>query len=411
MSSSNRFDAVIVGGGLNGLAAALSLGGSALKRPLSVALVDARSISANPNDTRATAIALSSQRMFEVLGVWDAIAPHAQEMASIVVTDSASAVSDAKTFLDFDGRNGGAQAFAVMCENKHLLTALEASVAISPRITVLRGQSVTSFNATRGLAQLTLADESTLSAACLVAADGAESFLRKAAGIEMVGWPYDQMGIAATIAHELPHGGAAHEHFTPQGPFALLPLPDNRTSIVWTRGTQEAKRLLSLGADTFTEELQAQIGDRLGKVSLLDTPRGFPLALKLAKEFHGNRLALVGDAAHVLHPLAGLGLNLGLRDAAALADCVSEAFALGQDIGSAEVLEKYTAWRRFDTVATAIGMDCFNTLFSNANPMAKAARDMGLQAVQQMGGLKTFFMKEAAGETGTLPRLLRGERI
>jgi 2-octaprenyl-6-methoxyphenol hydroxylase len=410
-SSSCQFDAIVVGGGLNGLVAALSLGGGVLKRPMSVALVDARLVSANPHDTRATAIALSSKRLFEVLGVWGAIAPHAQEMTSIVVTDSARAASNSPTLLDFDGRGGGTEVFALMCENRHLIAALDAGVAASPLITVMRGHGVTSFNASRGLARLGLDDDRELSAACVIAADGAESFLRNAAGIEMVGWPYDQMGIAATIAHELPHGGMAHEHFTPQGPFALLPLPENRTSIVWTRGIQEAKRLLALDADAFTQELQEQIGDSLGKISLLDKPRGFPLSLRLAKEFHATRLALVGDAAHVLHPLAGLGLNLGLRDAAALADCMGEAFALGQDIGGSAVLEKYTSWRRFDTVATAIGMDGFNTLFSNANPLAKAVRDFGLQAVQRMGGLKSFFMKEAAGETGTLPKLLRGERI
>jgi 2-octaprenyl-6-methoxyphenol hydroxylase len=410
MPNTERFDIAVVGGGLNGLAAALSLGGSALRRPLSVALVDAKPAQSNP-DGRATAIALTSRRMFEVLGVWADMAPHAQDMRKIVVTDAAGAVSEAPALLKFASKPEVGEAFASMCENRHLIAALEDGIKRSPRVAFRQGRKVASFDASRGLARLMLDDGETLAANLVVAADGANSALRTASGIEMVGWPYDQMGIVATIAHELPHEGTAHEHFTPHGPFALLPLTGDRTSIVWTWGTAEAKRLLAREPADFTAELQRQIGAQLGAITLVDAPRGFPLALRLAKTFHGARLALIGDAAHVLHPLAGLGLNLGLRDAAALAQCVGEAFALGQDIGGDAVLEKYTAWRRFDTVATAISMDGFNRLFSNANPFAKAARGLGLMAADRLGGLKGFFMKEAAGQTGDLPKLLLGERI
>jgi 2-octaprenyl-6-methoxyphenol hydroxylase len=410
MDERNKVDVAIVGGGLNGLAAALSLGGAGLRRPLSVALIDAKPVHAGA-DSRATALALTSRRMFEALGVWEALAPFAQDMRKIVVTDSGGAVSDAPALLKFDGAPDAGDAFASMCENRHLIAALEDAIARSPRIAFSRGRKVSTFDASSGLAKLTFDDGASLSANLVVAADGAESALRRMAGIELVGWPYGQMGIAATIAHELPHDGIAHEHFTPHGPFALLPLKENRTSIVWTWSTAEARRLLALDDAAFTAELQQQIGARLGAVTLLDKPRGFPLALRLATTFHAPRLALLGDAAHVLHPLAGLGLNLGLRDAAALAECVGHAFALGQDIGGQDVLEKYTAWRRFDTVATAIAMDGFNRLFSNANPFAKAARDLGLQTANGSTALKRFFVKEAAGQTGALPKLLRGERI
>ena len=296
-----------------------------------------------------------------------------------------------------------------MVENHHLLRGLLDAVETSPNITLVTGHALATQSFAPGLAKLTLANGEQLSCSLVIAADGGKSPLRQAAGIELVGWSYEQMGIVASFDHELPHGGRAEEHFTPAGPFAVLPLPGNRSSIVWTKGTAEAKRLLGLSPQDFETELQNEIGSHLGKIVLLGKPQGYPLSMFFAKEFHATRLALVGDAAHVIHPLAGLGLNLGLRDAAALAECVADAHALGQDIGGLAVLERYSTWRRFDTVATAAGMDGLNRLFSNDNSFLRILRDLGLRATNQMPGVKQMFAREAAGQTGSLPRLLRGE--
>ena len=404
---STRFDVIVVGAALNGLTAGLALGGHRVRRPLSVAIVDIRDPrqrSSADNDARASAITASSKRMFEVLGVWDQVGGRALEMREIVVTDS-DRHGDRPVLLQF----GEASAAASMVENHHLLDGLLAVVEKSENVTLMTGHGVAEQSFSPGLAKLRLSNGAQLSCSLIIAADGGKSSLREAAGIELVGWSYEQMGIVASFDHELPHGGRAEEHFTPAGPFAILPLPGNRSSIVWTKGAVEAKRVLSLTGQDFELELQREIGSHLGKITLIGKPQGYPLSMFFAKEFHGPRLALVGDAAHVFHPLAGLGLNLGLRDVAALAECVIDAYALGQDIGGLSVLERYSTWRRFDTVATAASMDGLNRLFSNSNPFLKIMRDLGLRATNQSSGLKQVFAREAAGQTGSLPRLLRGE--
>ena len=410
---SKTFDVIVVGAALNGLAVGLALGGHQARRPLSVAIIDHRdprqALSAD-SDARASAITASSKRMFEALGVWEHVAPHMQAMNEIIVTDGRG--PEARPLLLQFGEGGARQASsAYMVENHHLLRGLLEAVETSPNITLVTGHAVTEQSFAPGLAKLTLANGEHLSSSLVIAADGGKSPLRKAAGIELVGWSYEQMGIVASFDHALPHGGRAEEHFTPAGPFAILPLPGNRSSIVWTRGTTEAKRLLALSPQDFETELQNEIGSHLGKIVLLGKAQGYPLSMFFAKEFHATRLALVGDAAHVIHPLAGLGLNLGLRDAAALAECVADAHALGQDIGGLAVLERYSIWRRFDTVATAAGMDGLNRLFSNDNSFLRILRDLGLRATNQMPGVKQMFAREAAGQTGSLPRLLRGEAV
>jgi 2-octaprenyl-6-methoxyphenol hydroxylase len=405
---SKRFDVVIVGAALNGLAAGLALGGPKTRRPLAVAIVDVADPyqkTANVGDARASALTSSTKRMFEALGVWQHISAQTQDMREIIVTDGAP------TLLQFGDVNTEQASTACMIENHVLLEGLLKTIAQSPHITLITGHAVTDQKFGPGLAMLSLANGGQVTSNLVVAADGGKSPIRQAAHIEFVGWSYDQIGLVASFEHELPHHGRAEEHFTPHGPFAVLPLVGNRSSVVWTKGTAEGKRLQALPSGDFEAALQQQVGTHLGKITLIGKQRGYPLSMLFAKEFHGPRLALVGDAAHVIHPLAGLGLNLGLRDAAALAECVGDAYALGQDIGGAQVLERYSAWRRFDTVATAATMDGINRLFSNDNPFLRIVRDLGLQATNQIGGLKHAFEREAAGQTGSLPRLLRGELL
>jgi len=403
-----RFDVIVVGGALNGLAAALALGGFRVRRPLSVAIVDQADPYekvAHVDDARASALTRSTRHMFEALGVWEHIQAHAQDMREIIVTDGKPVL------LQFGGVEVERSASACMIENHVLLEGLLKAVEQSPRLELVAGQAVTEQSLSPGLARLTLASGEQLTANLVVAADGGKSPIRQASHIEMVGWAYDQMGLVASFAHELPHQGRAEEHFTPSGPFAVLPLPGNRSSIVWVKAMQEGKRLHKLSPEDFEAELQEQLGNHLGKITLIGRQQGYPLSMLFAKALHGPRLALVGDAAHVIHPLAGLGLNLGLRDAAALAECVGDAHALGQDIGGADVLERYTAWRRFDTVTTAAAMDGINRLFSSENPLLRIVRDLGLQVTNRIPALKQAFEREAAGQTGTLPKLLRGEVV
>ena len=407
-------DIIVIGAALNGLAAALALGGSRVKRPLNITMVDAkdpRGFASSSFDGRASAITASARRMFEALGIWEKVAHEAQAMEEIIVTDSVNPGDRRPVLLHFGADDMGGQPSAHMIENRHLYGAMLEEVLASSHITLTVGQTASHYTFGPGLAVVTLADGTALRAPLIVAADGRNSPAREAAGIKLIGWPYDQMGLVASVEHELPHHGRAEEHFTPSGPFAILPLPGNRSSLVWSERTGEAMRLAALDDDSFAAELRLRFGSHLGAVKMISGRHAYPLAMFIAESFAAERLALVGDAAHVLHPLAGLGFNLGLRDVAALADCVHDAAALGLDIGSTAVLDRYTQWRRFDTVATGAAMDGMNRLFANSNPLLTLLRRAGLLAVNRMGGLKSLFVNEASGASGTVPKLLRGERV
>lgn len=407
-------DIIVIGAALNGLAAALALGGNRVKRPMDVVVVDAkdpRGFATNRFDGRASAISASARRMFEALGIWQQVAGEAQPMQSIIVTDSATPESTRPVLLRFEEEDMPGGPSAHMIENRFLYGAMLEEALASPHIRFAVGQPVQGFRFGPGLARVTLADGTELAASLIVAADGRNSPAREAAGIRLVGWPYDQMGIVVTVEHDLPHDGRAEEHFTPSGPFAILPLPGNRSSLVWTERTAAAQDILALDDDAFANELIRRFGAHLGGVRVISGRHGYPLAMFLADRFTGERLALVGDAAHVLHPLAGLGFNLGLRDVAALAECVADAAGLGLDVGSAAALDRYAQWRRFDTVATGAAMDAMNRLFSNSNPALTVLRRAGLLAVNRMGGLKSMFVGEAAGQSGDRPKLLRGEMV
>ncbi|WP_421693122.1 FAD-dependent monooxygenase [Aestuariivirga sp.] len=408
------YDIIVIGAALNGLAAALALGGRQVKRPLEIALVDARdprAFASNAFDGRASAITAAARRMFGALGVWDKVAHEAQPMTDIIVTDSAIPGGARPVLLQFgaDDMKGGPSAH--MIENRFLYAAMLEEAEAAPHISFVVGDPVEGYSFGPGLAAVRLAGGTVLRAPLIVAADGRNSPAREAAGIKLIGWPYDQMGLVATVEHELPHNGRAEEHFTPSGPFAILPLPGNRSSLVWSERTEAAQRMLALPLPDFEEELKLRFGSHLGEVKLISGRHGYPLAMYLAESFSAPRLALVGDAAHVLHPLAGLGFNLGLRDVAALADCIHDASGLGLDIGSEAVLDRYTQWRRFDTVATGAAMDGMNRLFANTNPVLTLLRRAGLLVVNRMGGMKSMFVSEAAGISGNLPKLLRGEKV
>jgi len=406
--TSVTFDVVVAGAGYVGLAAAVSMRDA---RPgLRIAIVDAAPQGAWLRDGRASAIAAAASRMLERLGAWAEIAPQAQPISDMVVTDSRTSDPVRPVFLTFGGEVAPGEPFAHMVANKVLNGALRKR-ASALGIDLIEGMSVEGFDAGPASASVHLADGLTLETKLLVAADGVRSRLRGMAGIKTVEWQYGQSGIVCTVAHERPHNGRAEEHFLPAGPFAILPLTGNRSSIVWTERTEDAERLVNEDPLVFEMELEQRFGLKLGAITVEDKPRAWPLGLTLARDFVKPRFALAGDAAHGIHPIAGQGLNLGFKDAAALAEVVVEADRLGRDIGSLDVLEDYQSWRRFDTVQMGVTTDVLNRLFSNDLAPVRAIRDIGLGLVDRMPSLKAFFIKQAAGLSGATPRLLKGEPI
>ncbi|HZP21189.1 MAG TPA: ubiquinone biosynthesis hydroxylase [Bauldia sp.] len=403
--ASDRADIVVAGGGQVGLVLGLALRRGAPN--LSLAVVDAAPVAAA--DNRASAIAAAGRRMLEALGVWDAVAGEAQPIAEMIVTDSRTRDVARPVFLTFDGKAQDGGPFAHMVPNAALTAALAAALRASGG-TIVAPAGVRDFEVREDRVTVRL-DRGTIDARLLVAADGVRSRLRDLAGIRTVAVDYGQAGIVVTVEHERPHGGRAEEHFLPAGPFAILPLRGNRASLVWTEARANAERLVAADAPTFQRALERRFGHRLGKVTPVGPARAFPLGLTLARSFVKPRFALVGDAAHGIHPIAGQGLNLGYRDAAALAETIVDADRLGLDIGALSVLERYERWRRFDTVEMGLVTDGLNRLFSNDNPLVRLVRDVGLGIVDRLPGLKRLFMREAAGEGGDLPRLLRGEAI
>jgi 2-octaprenyl-6-methoxyphenol hydroxylase len=399
-------DVLIAGGGFAGLALALALR-RALGPRFAVALADPEL--ARGDDLRASAIAAAPRRMFEALGVWDGVGGEAQPILDMVITDSRVDDAVRPVFLTFEGEIEPGEPFAHMIENARLVAEL-ASKAAAAGVT-LDSEPVKDFTAGRAGVSVELGDGSKWAAKLLVAADGARSRLRERAGIAVHGWSYGQSAIVTTVAHERDHHGRAEEHFLPGGPFAILPLRHNRSSIVWTERTADAERLVALPDAEFHDELEKRFGLHLGDITLAGPRRAYPLGLWVARSFIGERMALVGDAAHVIHPIAGQGLNMGLRDIAALAEAVVDGARLGLDPGDATVLERYQRWRRFDTMTMSVSTDALNRLFSNRSDVLRLARDIGLGLVDRLPPLKRMFMREAAGLSGEVPKLLRGEAL
>jgi 2-octaprenyl-6-methoxyphenol hydroxylase len=446
-------DVLIAGGGFAGLTLAIALR-QALGPAFAVTVADPALGKSHGDDERASAIVAAARRLFETLGVWDAVSEQAQPILDMVVTDSRLDDAMRPVFLTFAGEVEPGEPFAHMIENRFLVAALaEKAKEIGVE---LRSTAVASFSqpplegegrprsgrgGVNGLTAVTpprppgggrpspsrggweapsgssqylnveFANGGVAATRLLAAADGARSQIRQRAGIATHGWTYDQSAIVTTVGHERDHGGRAEEHFLPAGPFAILPLKGNRSSIVWTEATDEAKRIVALPDEAFHAELEQRFKLHLGEITAVGARRVHPLGFFVARSFIAERIALVGDAAHVIHPIAGQGLNMGLKDVAALAEVIVDAARLGLDPGSATVLERYQRWRRFDTVTMGIATDGLNRLFSNRSDVLRLVRDVGLGLVDRVPNLKRLFIREAAGLVGDVPKLLRGEML
>jgi 2-octaprenyl-6-methoxyphenol hydroxylase len=407
MAETLKTDVAIAGGGMVGLTLALALAQGGMKVAIADPMMPAQLLDER-FDGRVSALAFASVRMLRALGLWDALAPDAQPINDIVVSDGELGGKPSPFSLHFDHREIG-EVLGYIVENRHIRRALLQSAQSYAGITFLPGIAVDSLSVHNGSTTMSLSDGRTIESPLAVAAEGRESPLREAQGIRSVAWDYPQIGIVVTVEHERPHNGVAYEHFLPSGPFAILPMTGNRASLVWTEETNEARRLIALDEARFTAELRLRFGGHLGDVKPTGPRWSYPLRLHLARSYVQHRFALIGDAAHTIHPIAGQGLNLGLKDAAALAETVLDAARLGLDFGRSDVLERYERWRRFDSMALAAATDGLNRLMSNSIPLLRLGRNLGMGIVDAIPPLRQFFMRHAGGDVGTLPRLLKGE--
>ena len=404
-------DILIAGGGLNGPALALALAQGGLR----VTVVDARPAPARAEagfDGRAYALAIASKRLLAMTGVWDRLVGKVQPILQIKASDGRPGQGPAPFFLTFDHAEIEEGPMGFMVEDRHLYAAFLAALADAPGVTLLSGETVVAQEVAANGVTVVLASGRRISARVLVGCDGRASGVAQRAGIRRQGWGYGQTALVTAVHHEKDHQGIAQQFFMPHGPLAILPLPGgHHSSIVWSETDAGAAAIQALDDDGYLAVLRPRFGDFLGEISLAGARFTYPLNLTLAEHFVRPRVALVGDAAHGVHPIAGQGLNLGFRDVGALAEVLVLAARRGEDIGAIDVLERYERWRRFDSTALALGMDSVNRLFSNDNPLLRAGRDLGLGLVNALPGLRRRFIRQAAGLDGELPKLLAGQAI
>lgn len=403
-------DILIIGGGLNGPALGLALA----RAGLTVAIVDAQPARARADtgfDGRAYALAIASKRLLSAIGIWPQVEPHSQPMLKIKASDGRAGEGPSRLTLTFDSADIEEGPVGFMVEDRHLYAAFLAAIETTQGLTHIPASTVTDHDSGPQGASVTLSDGRRITARLLIACDGRASPTAARAGIRRSGHAYGQTALVCALTHTRPHQGVAHQFFMPTGPLAILPLKGNRSSIVWSETDENARTIAALDDTAFLDVLRPRFGDFLGEIALAGPRFSYPLTLTLANDYIAPRLALVGDAAHGVHPIAGQGLNLGLRDVAALAEVLVTARRRGEDIGAPDVLERYQSWRRFDSTRLALGMDGVNWLFSNDNPALRAARDTGLGLVNRIAPLRRAFMREAAGLTGQTAKLLSGQPL
>lgn len=412
-SQAELFDVVVIGGGLNGLTQAIALA----RHGISVAVIDREDparVTEAAFDGRVSAIALASQRMLDAIGLWRHVRT-AQPMWDIRVSDG-----DSLLFVHYDHSEIGTAPFGYLVENRVMRQAQQAALADCPNLELIAPMTARSIDygisGSGAPAEIELGNGRRLRARLVVGADGRQSAIRREAGIRTIDWSYRQTGIVCTVQHELPHEGVAQERFLPAGPFAILPMTDDaaghhRSSLVWSEPTERAAAIMTLDDAGFTAEMRQRFGAGYGACDVVGPRWSYPFSFMLALRYTSHRMALVGDAAHGIHPIAGQGLNLGLRDIAALTEAVVDARRLGLDIGRSDVLERYERWRRVDNVVLGAVTDGLTRLFSNDIAPLRIARDLGLGVVNRIGPLKKLFMRHAMGDLGQLPRLLKGETL
>ncbi|HEV8681067.1 MAG TPA: UbiH/UbiF/VisC/COQ6 family ubiquinone biosynthesis hydroxylase [Stellaceae bacterium] len=397
---------VIAGAGLTGMLLAVACAGAGLE----VAVVDPQdpaAMLADDFDGRTSAIAYGSRLVFDGIGLWPQVAGAAEPIREIRVADD-----DSPLFLHYDSRDlGGDTPLGYIVENRVLRRALYERARSLPTLRLFAGRRVAALEASETTAVAVLDGAERLRARLVAAADGRESPLRQANGIRAIEWRYHQTGIVTTVAHARPHRGIAVEHFLPAGPFAILPMTGNRSSIVWTEDADLAPGILALPEAEFAAELGARFGGFLGEIAPVGPRWAYPLALMQAERYRARRLVLVGEAAHVIHPIAGQGLNIAIRDVAALAELIVDQRRRGLDIGDDMVLEHYERWRRADALLLAAVTDGLNRLFSNTIPPVRLVRDLGLAMVHRLPPLKRLLMRHAMGTLGDRPRLARGQLL
>ncbi|MBV9541408.1 MAG: FAD-dependent monooxygenase [Alphaproteobacteria bacterium] len=403
-----KADVIIGGGGMVGMTLAVALA----KGGLHVVVADPIPAAAATDakfDGRVSALAYASVRMYQALGVWPHLEKDAQAIEQILVTDGKIGGAPSPFSLHFDAQEVSAKALGHIVENRHIRTGLFAAAETLPNLTLIAPAALTNLETTTAGITATLSNGEQVTAQLAVAADGRDSPMRDLMGLKVIAWSYPQMGIVATVEHSKPHNGVAYEHFLPSGPFAILPMTGNRSSLVWTEDETLAPSMMKLDAESFDAEIARRFGDHLGATKAAGPRWSYPLKFHLARGFVSERFALCGDSAHGIHPIAGQGLNLGLKDAAALTETVLDAARLGLDIGNLGTLQKYERWRRFDSFALSVATDGLNRLFSNDIAPIRAIRDLGMGLVDAFGPARRFFMRHAGGDIGKLPKLMKGE--